>query len=52
MVSGQALLIAAAVALTIWLGGESIKGVKWVKHHAKCGVMKVVGKHCEPPNVP
>lgn len=42
MVSGQALAIALAVALTWFVGIQVVHGVKWVGHQAKRGGTAIV----------
>lgn len=49
MVPPEVLLVAIAVALSVWIGGQIAHGAKVVGHKAKCGVMHVVGKACDPP---
>lgn len=46
MVDPQVLLIVVALALSIWVGEQAVKGVKYVGHKTKCGIELVVGKHC------
>ena len=45
MISGQALALALAAALTWYLGHETVKGVKWVASHVKAGIHKIVHQH-------
>lgn len=47
--SGPEILIIALIALGVYVGGEAVKGVKWAGHKAKCGIVRVVGKHCDDP---
>lgn len=47
-VAPEALLIVLGVALAYFIGVEAVHGVKFVAHKTKCGVMRVVGKHCDP----
>jgi hypothetical protein len=47
-ITPEGLLIIIAITLSIWAGGEVVKGAKWAGHKTKCGVMHVVGKHCAP----
>lgn len=41
-ISGQALVIIIVASLTWYLGTETVKGVKWIGHHVKTGVHKIV----------
>lgn len=50
MVSGQALLIAIAIALGIWAGEGIVKGVKHVGHSIKCTFHHT--ETCEPKDAP
>ncbi len=45
MISGEALAIALAAALTWYCGTEAVKGVKWVGHHVKAGIHRIVHPH-------
>lgn len=47
--SPEAVLIAVLIALGVWAGEGIVHGVKVGVHKAKCGIERVVGKHCEPP---
>lgn len=51
-VTGEAVLIVLAAALAIFVGTEVVNGVKTIAHKTKCGVVRLVGKHCEPPPAP
>lgn len=35
MIPPEALLVAVVLALTVYLGEEAVKGVKWVGHEGK-----------------
>lgn len=48
-IDGPALLIIILFAVGTWAAEGIAKGTKAVAHKTKCGVMRVVGKHCEPP---
>lgn len=41
----RVILIVAAISAVIWIGGETVKGVRWVKHHVKDAITKVVHPH-------
>jgi hypothetical protein len=45
VISGQALAIALAAALTWYVGHETVKGIRWVGHHVKAGIHKIVHPH-------
>lgn len=45
MVDPRVILIAAGIYGLFWLGGESIKGVRWVKHHVQSAVHHVLHPH-------
>lgn len=45
MVTGPALAVILAAALTWYVGSETVKGVKWVSHHVKTAVHKIVHPH-------
>lgn len=42
MVSGPALAVVLAAALTYFAGTEAVKGVKWVGHQVKRGGAAIV----------
>lgn len=46
-----ALLILAVMGL-VWVGDQIKHGADVVGHKTKCGVMRVVGKHCDAPKEP
>jgi hypothetical protein len=48
MIDPRLVLVLAAVYSVIWLGSESIKGVRWVKHHAQHAIHHVLHPHAEP----
>jgi flagellar hook assembly protein FlgD len=45
VISGEALAIALAAALTWFTVSEAVKGVKWVGHHVASAVHKIVHPH-------
>lgn len=45
MIDPRVVLIAAAIYGVIWIGGESIKGVRWVKHHTQSAIHHVLHPH-------
>jgi hypothetical protein len=45
VISGQALALALAAALTWYVGHETVHGVKWIGHHVKTAVHKIVHPH-------
>jgi hypothetical protein len=45
MVDPRVVLVALAVATVVWLGGETIRGVRWVKHH-----VQAVAHHVRHPH--
>jgi hypothetical protein len=38
------ILIALAIYGVVWIGGESVKGLRWVKHHTKSAIHHIVDK--------
>jgi hypothetical protein len=45
----EVALVILLVSMGYFLAGSIVDGVKHVGHKTKCGVMLIVGKHCEPP---
>lgn len=45
MVDPRVILIAAAIAGSIWVGGEVVQGTKAVIHGVKHAIVKVVHPH-------
>lgn len=43
----KAVLVMLGVVLTIWVGSETVKGVKWIGRHVKQGITHVVHPHQE-----
>ena len=55
MVDPKLVLVLLLALGTVWVGEKAIDGSKFIAHKTKCGIMRVVGKHCAPkvdPNVP
>lgn len=42
MVDPKVLLVALGVALTVWIGGETVRGVRWVKHHTQAAIHHIL----------
>jgi hypothetical protein len=45
MIDIRVVLIAATIAGVVWIGGETIQGVRWVKHHVQHAVHVLVHPH-------
>lgn len=45
MIDPRLALVIIAATLTVWLGGETVKGAKWIGHKVKAGVHKIVHPH-------
>lgn len=50
--SGEALLVVVLLGLGFYIGEQVWDGAKVVGHKTKCGVMRVVGKHCDAQKPP
>lgn len=47
----EVLIVVLMVSMGYFLASSIVDGTKHVAHKAKCGVMHIVGKHCESPKV-
>ena len=45
MIDPRVALVILGLMGTIWLGGESIKGLRWVKHHTQSAIHHVLHPH-------
>lgn len=48
MVDPRIVLILLAIYGAIWVSQHVTDAAKHLGHQTKCGVMRVVGKHCAP----
>jgi hypothetical protein len=48
MVDPRTLLIIIAISGVVWIGGETVVGLRWVKHHTKSAIHYVLHPHKKP----